>query len=414
MRLLNGFLPVTGVTYLLFCVFLITFIGYAIGRITIKGIDLGTAGVFLVGLIFGCFFYSTLTHNELGVGDAGAVKNSLKIIENVGLILFVTTVGFIAGPKFFSNIKKNFKSYVLLGAVIIFSGAAAAIICILIGRLTGETDTERLTAMVVGLLAGGMTSTPAFSAAKASVGAAYEDVVAVGYGIAYIYGVIGVVLFVQLVPKLTKADIPSELKKITSVSSGSGKKYEGKLIHLDPFGIGVFALCTVIGILVGMIKLPLTTRGLDGTTFSLTTTGGCLLTALVFGHFGHIGKLNIMPPTGMLKVFREFGLVLFLIGAGISGGAQFIQHFRVIYFFYGLFITTFAMVIGYVVAVKLMKMNLLNALSAITGGMTSTPALGTLISVAGSEEIASAYAATYPFALICIVLATQFIIILFG
>ena len=45
--------------------------------------------------------------------------------------------------------------------------------------------------------------------------------------------------------------------------------------------------------------------------------------------------------------------------------------------------------------------------------MTSTPALGTLISVAGSEDVASAYAATYPVALICVVLATQFMIILF-
>ncbi len=414
MSLFNGVIPITGITYLMFCLFLIIFIGYALGRITIKGIDLGTAGVFIVGLIFGCFFYKTLTHESFGVGDVGDVKNALKVIENVGLILFVSTVGFIAGPKFFSNIKKNFKSYVLLGAVIIVSGGVASVICILIGRLLGEPDPKRLTSMVVGLLAGAMTSTPAFSAAKASVGEAYEDIVSVGYGIAYIYGVIGVVLFVQLVPKLTKANIPEELKKITSVSAGEAKKKKPEhMLELDPFGIGVFALCVMIGITLGMVKIPLSAKGLSGTTFSLTTTGGCLLTALIFGHFGHIGKLNIMPPTSMLKVFREFGLVLFLIGAGISGGAQFIQHFRIVYFFYGVFITTFAMLIGYLVATKLLKLSLLNALSAITGGMTSTPALGTLISVAGSEEIASAYAATYPFALICIVLVTQFIIIMF-
>ena len=49
-------------------------------------------------------------------------KNALKIIENMGLILFVTSVGFIAGPKFFSNMKKNFKSYVCLGLIIIIAG----------------------------------------------------------------------------------------------------------------------------------------------------------------------------------------------------------------------------------------------------------------------------------------------------
>ena len=70
-----------------------------------------------------------------------------------------------------------------------------------------------------------------------------------------------------------------------------------------------------------MIKIPLSSAGLDGTTFSLTTTGGCLLTALVFGHFGRIGKVNVMPSVTTLKVFRELGLVLFLTGAGISGAS---------------------------------------------------------------------------------------------
>ena len=45
--------------------------------------------------------------------------------------------------------------------------------------------------------------------------------------------------------------------------------------------------------------------------------------------------------------------------------------------------------------------------------MTSTPALGTLIHVAGTEDVASAYAATYPIALVAVVLVSQFIIILF-
>ena len=48
---------------------------------------------------------------------------------------------------------------------------------------------------------------------------------------------------------------------------------------------------------------------------------------------------------------------------------------------------------------------------AITGGMTSTPALGTLISSAGTDDVASAYAATYPIALVFVVLASQFLAI---
>ena len=74
--------------------------------------------------------------------------------------------------------------------------------------------------------------------------------------------------------------------------------------------------------------------------------------------------------------------------------------------------TVAPMVVGYVVATKLLRMSLLNSLGAITGGMTSTPALGALIDVAGTDDVASAYAATYPIALACVVLSAQFIVML--
>jgi len=44
--------------------------------------------------------------------------------------------------------------------------------------------------------------------------------------------------------------------------------------------------------------------------------------------------------------------------------------------------------------------------------MTSTPALGTLISTAGTDDVASAYAATYPIALVAVILVSQFVILL--
>ena len=54
----------------------------------------------------------------------------------------------------------------------------------------------------------------------------------------------------------------------------------------------------------------------------------------------------------------------------------------------------------------------MNNLGSITGGMTSTPALGTLISVSETDHVAGAYAATYPIALISVVLASQFMVLL--
>lgn len=410
MSLFGGVVPITGITFLVFCIFAILTVGYALGRITIKGISLGSAGVFIIALAFGCLFYDILDAQL-----SGYTTNALKIVENLGLILFVTSVGFIAGPKFFSNMKKNFTSYVLLGLVIIVTGALVAVGCVYLGKFMGETDVERLSAIISGLFAGALTSTPAFSAAKASVSSPeMEQLVSVGYGIAYIFGVIGVVLFVQLIPKMLKINMEEERTKLVGEESvPDTKKSEGKLIQLDDYGIAPFAIAALIGIFIGMIKIPLSSAGLNGTTFSLTTTGGCLLASLVFGHFGKIGKVNVMPPVTTLKVFRELGLVLFLIGAGISGGARFVQEFKIDYFVYGMIMTILPMIIGFIFAKYVLKINVLNSLGSITGGMTSTPALGTLIHVAGTEDVAAAYAATYPIALVAVVLASQLIIILF-
>ena len=409
MSLFGGVIPITGITFLMFSIFAIIAIGLLIGSIKVKGINLGDAGVFIVALIFGCFFYDKLEAQLPGYTDKG-----LKIIENLGLILFVSSVGFIAGPKFFGNLKKNFKSYVVLGLVVILSGGLAAVLCIFIGRALGEPDHKALTAMVVGLLSGSLTSTPAFSAAKATVDPAYESLVSVGHGIAYIFGVVGVVLFVQLVPKILKADMAAERAKLVQVADKTEKKRDTtNLFKIDDHGFGVFALAAVLGTLVGMIKVPLSSAGLSGTTFALTTTGGCLLVTLVFGHFGKAGKVCIMPEVGTLKIFRDLGLILFLVGAGIPGGAEFVEEFQVMYFIYGVIMTIVPLILGFLFSKYVLKLSLLNNLGSLTGGMTSTPSLGTLIRTAGTEDVAAAYAATYPIALIAVVLVSQFLIILF-
>ena len=302
MNLFGGVIPVNGITFLMFCLFAVLFVGYAIGRITIKGVCLGDAGVFVIALVFGALFFAPLESQLVINGEAESVhfvEKALEIIESLGLILFVTSVGFIAGPKFFGNMKKNFKSYVLLGLIIIIAGGISAVACIMMGRGIGFGSTietsEGFTAMIVGLLSGSLTSTPAFSAAKATVAPEYTSLVSVGHGIAYIFGVIGVVLFVQLVPKFTKANMAEERAKIALKDDTSEKKsLAGKLLLLDDHGFAAFALAAILGVVIGKIKIPLSSDGLTGTCFSLTTTGGCLLASLIFGHFGRIGKLSIL------------------------------------------------------------------------------------------------------------------------
>ena len=215
-------------------------------------------------------------------------------------------------------------------------------------------------------------------------------------------------------PKLVHADMDEERRKLASVDTGSVREYKGKLIDIDDMGLGAFGLAALIGIVIGNIKIPLTSQGLSGTCFSLTTTGGALITSLLFGHFSHIGRVNIMPEKKTLEVLRELGLMIFLIGAGVAGGASFVKYFKPVYFLYGALMTLVPMLIGYVIATKVLKLSLLNSLGSITGGMTSTPALGTLIHVAKTEDVAAAYAATYPIALLAVVLVSQFLIVVFG
>ena len=137
-----------------------------------------------------------------------------------------------------------------------------------------------------------------------------------------------------------------------------------------------------------------------------------MLVSLILGHFGRFGRVSIMPTQSTLKLFRELGLVLFLVGAGIPGGAEFVANFDPMYFVYGILMTIVPLIVGFIFAKYVLKLSLLNNLGSITGGMTSTPALGTLISTAGTEDVAAAYAATYPVALIAVVLVSQFIVIL--
>ena len=410
MVLFGGILSIKTITFLTFCVFLIAGLGYLLGRITIKGVSLGTAGVFIVALLFGAFLYTPLA-NQLKVGDTTYVSNALKIVENLGLILFVTSVGFIAGPSFFGDLKKNFKSYILLGLMIIIIGGLSCAACIWFDYKVFDRPLEEVSAMLVGLLSGSLTSTPAFSAAKATVTDSalftanqLEDIVAVGHGIAYLFGVVGVVLFVQLVPKFEKADMDAERTKLSESAPEAPSKLTGTELQLDPLGFCPFSVVALLGILVGSFKFG---------NFSLTTTGGCLILALIFGHFQKIGKIKIMPEEATLKVFRELGLMLFLIGAGVAGGASFVKYFEWVYFIYGIIMTMLPMIIGFIFAKFVLKLNLLNNLGSICGGMTSTPALGTLIGTAKTEKVAGAYASTYPIALVAVVIVSQLLIIFF-
>ena len=86
-----------------------------------------------------------------------------------------------------------------------------------------------------------------------------------------------------------------------------------------------------------------------------------------------------------------------------------LKNYGAILFLWGALMTLIPLLIGFVIAKYVVKLSLFNTLGSLCGGMTSTPALGTLINVTGTPSVAAAYAATYPISLIAVVLASQFL-----
>lgn len=382
---------------LIFIAFAIGAVGYLVGGISIKGVSLGTAGVLLVALLYGILVNYvpsfTLGGAEISLYDAAG----FKVFSNIGTALFVTAVGYIAGPKFFRTMNKKSLAYILMGLIVIASGALVAVAIVFLF----DVDPG----MVVGLLTGGLTSTPGLSAATEGVATEVADAATAGYGIAYIYGVLGVVLFVQLMPKILKVDIAKERDAFVAAGAVKIPEPKGKLWKLDSLDFFPFFLAVAVGVIIGSIKIP-------GINFSLGTSGGTLVSGLLFGHFAHMGPIDLRVSKQNLNVFRELGLVLFLIGAGVPGGVRFVENLQLEYFLYGVALTTIPMIVGYIFARYVFKLSIFNNLGSITGGMTSTPALGALISTAGTDEVASAYAATYPVALVAVVLVAKILILL--
>ena len=387
-------------------VFVIAVLGYLVGAINIKGISLGTAGVLLVAILVGVFF-SYVPDIKVGGKEivfwgevASGVKPSevFSVISDIGTLLFVTAVGLIAGPKFFRSFNKSMIAYIVMGALIILTGVGITV-------AISAIDSNMSIAMGTGLLSGSLTSTPAFGAAEEAAGEFASEVTA-GYGIGYLYGVLGVVLFVQLMPKILKVDIAKERETFVAANTIQIKDDGKKRFQIEEFGFFPFFVTVILGLLIGSIQIPLG----SGKPFSFGSSGGTLIAGLIVGHFGHFGKLDMRISKKTLNLMRELGLVLFLVGAGVPGGVNFVSAFNWIYIVYGIIMATVPMIVGFILGKYVFKLSIFNNLGSITGGMTSTPALGALISTAGTDDVASAYAATYPFALVLIVISCKLIV----
>lgn len=162
--------------------FVIIVLGAMLGRLSLRGISLGSSAVLFVALAFGHF--------------AWVKPDTTRALGDFGVVLFVYAIGLQAGPSFMRTLRSKGMAPLAVGLATVLGGAACAAA---IGLVLGLEP-----AMIVGLFAGALTSTPALAAATEAAPGSTAALVPVAYGVAYPIGVIGVVLFGQLVPRLMK------------------------------------------------------------------------------------------------------------------------------------------------------------------------------------------------------------------
>lgn len=171
----------------IFALFVIIALGFILGRVSVKGITLDVSAVIFVALLFGHF----------GI----VIPESLGTF---GMVLFIFSIGIQAGPGFFATFRSKGRSLTVIATVLV---VAAAGVALLAKWALGFNDAE-----ASGLLTGSLTSTPGLATAKEIAG----DAAAVSYSIAYPFGVIGVILFVKLLPRILKIDMRAEILKLSA------------------------------------------------------------------------------------------------------------------------------------------------------------------------------------------------------
>lgn len=182
--------------------FLILGMGYLIGNIRIGSFSLGpVAGVLFAGLFLGHFEFRM---------SPGA--------QSVGFAMFIFSVGYQAGPRFFDVLRTDGLKYFLLAVVIAATGFTLAVIATKLLELAPGTS--------AGLLAGGLTSSPTLAAAQEALQSgqvsppagitadAMIGNVATGYAITYIFGLAGLIAIIKLLPQVLGIDLEKEAKAL--------------------------------------------------------------------------------------------------------------------------------------------------------------------------------------------------------
>jgi len=189
----------------LLLLFVVAAIGYPLGRIKLAGSSLGVAAVLFVGIVIGSL------HPDLKLPD---------IFYNLGLVLFVYTVGLSYGPMFFATFQqKGLRDNAVVIAILCGAAGLAAIAHALL---------QLKASMAVGMFVGSMNNTAALAGVleyiKTYIPAASRDVMlsesAIGFSITFPMGVIGTILAISLAQRLWKINYAREAQAVQDPGAG--------------------------------------------------------------------------------------------------------------------------------------------------------------------------------------------------
>jgi putative transport protein len=147
-------------------------IGAVLGRVRVLGVPVGPAAVLFGAIAVSAF--ATSRHQPLMLPE---------VVGTLGLVVFAYTVGVISGPTFFGSLRTGWR---LMAAVAVVMVAAAGV-AVLLGRALGLHAP-----VIAGSFAGALTNTPALAAASERAGDPAGPTI--GYSIAYVWGVLGMML----------------------------------------------------------------------------------------------------------------------------------------------------------------------------------------------------------------------------
>lgn len=170
----------------IFLLLLVTLLGYGLGRLRYKSFSLGSSGIIFIALVFGHFGF-TLPAD----------------FQTLGLVLFIYSIGLQAGPGFLHT----FRSRGLVLTVGAFATIAIGFLTALVVSILFDFDPS----IASGLFAGALTSTPGLAVAVEMAGSGGAPA---AYGLTYFFGVTGVILFIQLLPRFMKISIADEEKSL--------------------------------------------------------------------------------------------------------------------------------------------------------------------------------------------------------